>query len=129
MEGEWRHETALSKRHLPYSAMPAPDFRQTSDNWSKGSVGSWYGVKVSSFETVCLLQLPSNGLGGPLPDCLSNLVMLEVLDLHGNNLQGPLPEVHQMLHLRILDLSHNKVEPASTSLRLLIPDVVLMGDS
>lgn len=100
-------------------------------------------MKVSEFQTLSLLQLPSNGLKGecipsgsafgsatyfafllpacltgPLLPALSGLVMLEVLDLHGNELVGPVLDVSRMSHLRVLDLSANQVSDRTNAIKL-----------
>ena len=66
------------------------------DSWTHNSgwnsdfpVGEWYGVTVGD-SLVQRLDLPDNGLDGPLPPEVGNLRMLETLDLADNSLAGGL---------------------------------------
>lgn len=55
------------------------------------------------------LNLSSNNLSGEIPENFSTLRFLEKLDLRSNQLSGNLPLLFS-LHLKDLDLSHNKFE-------------------
>jgi len=67
------------------------------DSWSDNSgwdsdapVDDWYGVTVGD-SLVLRLDLPDNGLDGPLPPVIANLRALETFDLSDNLLQAGFP--------------------------------------
>ena len=63
-----------------------------NDGWGSDSdVGDWHGVTVGD-SLVRRLDLPDNGLDGPLPAELGNLRELETFDLADNDLYGGFPE-------------------------------------
>lgn len=53
-------------------------------------VGDWHGVTTEDGHVV-ELALPTNGLSGPLPAEIANLLKLTVLDLTANELSGAFP--------------------------------------
>ncbi|XP_060672293.1 probable LRR receptor-like serine/threonine-protein kinase At1g05700 [Ziziphus jujuba] len=56
------------------------------------------------------VNLSSSGLTGEIPLAISNLTMLEVLDLSFNNFTGPVPEfLSQLPKLRVLNLERNNL--------------------
>ncbi|KAJ3253696.1 hypothetical protein HDU77_004453 [Chytriomyces hyalinus] len=57
--------------------------------------------------SVVALFLRSAGLSGPIPEKLSALASLNVLDLSSNRLFGPIPSSLESLKLQSIDLSHN----------------------
>ncbi|VVA41416.1 Hypothetical predicted protein, partial [Prunus dulcis] len=74
---------------------------------------SWGGLNCSydGYEPprIISLNLSSSGLTGEIAPSLFNLTMLQTLDL-SNNLTGPLPEfVSQLPNLKILNLEKNKL--------------------
>ncbi len=54
------------------------------------SLGDWHGVATDDGRVV-EVELPANGLSGPLPAEIANLLKLTVLDMTGNELSGALP--------------------------------------
>ena len=64
-----------------------------NDGWDGDSaVGDWYGVTVDAEDTlVRRLDLPDNGLEGPLPSVTANLTELQTIDLADNELNGGFP--------------------------------------
>ena len=80
-----------------------------NDNWlSAAPVAAWYGVATDASGRVTELNLPANGLNGPLPD-LSALTGLTRLALQTNRLHGPLPDLSALTNLTWLDLGHNRL--------------------
>ena len=80
-----------------------------SDNWlSDAPVASWYGVVTDDGGRVTELNLPANGLSGPIPD-LSALTSLTRLSLQTNQLRGPVPDLSALTSLIWLDLGHNQL--------------------
>ena len=80
-----------------------------SDNWlSDAPVASWYGVVTDDGDHVTELNLPANGLSGPIPD-LSALTSLTRLSLQTNQLRGPVPDLSALTSLIWLDLGHNQL--------------------
>ncbi len=67
-------------------------------------VGDWYGVTTESGRVV-EISLADNGLAGPLPSEIANLVVLRVLNLAGNDLSGAFPPavagLHELNELRV----------------------------
>ena len=53
-----------------------------STNWKTSApLGEWYGVTTDTAGRVTSLELPGNGLTGPIPAALGSLALLQVLDL------------------------------------------------
>ncbi|XWS57608.1 hypothetical protein CRYUN_Cryun09bG0188400 [Craigia yunnanensis] len=58
-----------------------------------------------------MLSLSQNDFSGPLPENLSNLSMLEHLDLHDNSITGEFPAfLSQLSSLQVLNLRNNSIE-------------------
>lgn len=78
-------------------------------NWLTGTtVDSWFGVTVSGGH-VTKLELAGNLLSGTLPETISNLSSLQVLDLSTNQITGQLPSIlGNMATLRQLELFGNQ---------------------
>ncbi|ONI15687.1 hypothetical protein PRUPE_3G055600 [Prunus persica] len=81
----------------------------------------WQGVKcnyqefesprIISFEVTkhTIRNLSSSGLTGEIAASISNLTMIQSLDLSNNNLTGPIPEfLSKFLNLTVLNLEKNK---------------------
>ena len=80
-----------------------------NDNWlSAAPVAAWYGVVTDGSGHVTELNLPANGLSGPIPD-LSALSGLTYLDLGGNQLSGPVPDMSALVDLIRLSLAGNRL--------------------
>ena len=80
-----------------------------STNWkTPAPLGEWYGVETDEAGRVRSLNLSWNGLTGPLPTELADLVALEELSLGFNNLGGVIPTaLGSLIHLRELYLPGN----------------------
>ena len=69
----------------------------------------WHGISCHN-EEITSIVLPDNRLTGDLPQSLSSLSNLQVLDLSKNNLQGDVPQKYAGLsQLMTLDLSNNEL--------------------
>ena len=80
-----------------------------STNWKTSApLGEWYGVTTDAGGRVTELDLKENGLAGPIPAALQDLVNLQLLYLWGNELTGPVPAwLGSMARLRRLNLGGN----------------------
>ena len=92
-----------------------------STNWKTSApLGEWYGVTTDADGRVRALDLAQNGLAGPIPVELGNLVNLEALNFgindweslqrnnDNNNLTGPIPvELGNLVNLERLNLAVN----------------------
>ena len=80
-----------------------------SDNWlTDVSAEDWHGVALDDNGRVAYLQLPRNGLAGPIPRQLGDLRNLRSLVLSNNALVGRLPEeLSSLERLEFLVLSSN----------------------
>ena len=78
-------------------------------NWfTDAPVSSWFGVTVED-SLVTALELPGNGLSGPLPPAVGDFVDLKRLDLGRNALTRDLPvDLGSLTELEALDLSDNR---------------------
>ncbi|KAF7559133.1 hypothetical protein G7046_g5020 [Stylonectria norvegica] len=65
---------------------------------------------ISQISSLRDLKLANNLFFGPLNANLSNLVELEILDVHGNNISALPQKVGNMTRLRILNLGENSFE-------------------
>ena len=85
------------------------------DDWVKNHgwltnqpVEHWAGVSVDQEGTVVSIVLPGNNLTGNIPEVISELDSLMMLNLHGNQLEGAIPaELGNMENLRFLNLGNN----------------------
>ena len=80
-------------------------------NWkTTAPLGEWFGVTTDGDGQVTRLELPSNGLTGPVPASLADLISLGWLDLGFNELKGPIPvELGSLENLRALTLVGNEL--------------------
>ena len=120
-----------------YDATGGPDWIDNT-NWKGASpLGEWFGVTTDTAGRVTRLELPGNGLEGPIPAALGDLALLRNLDLGSrwnsaaqqsveNTLTGPIPaELGNLANLEWLILDGNALTgpPAElgrlTSLRSL----------
>ena len=78
-------------------------------NWKTSApLGEWHGVTTDPAGRVTGLDLNENGLTGPIPRVLGNLVNLESLGLGVNELTGPVPAaLGHLVNLRGLHLGEN----------------------
>ncbi len=81
-----------------------------SEGWLASSDPcDWHGISCHNKEITSIV-LPDNRLTGDLPQSLSSLSNLQVLDLSKNNLQGDVPQEYAGLsQLMTLDLSNNEL--------------------
>ena len=79
-----------------------------NDGWlSDSPIGEWHGV-TERLGRVREIDLSDNGLSGRLPEELSQLTGLRLLDLRWNKLSGPLPELSKLWRIKRLLLTDNK---------------------
>lgn len=113
-----------------YNATNGPAWTN-SENWLESSLPStWYGVTVVNAH-VTRLDLPMNGLDGPLPTEIGNLSFLTVLGLPLNQLTGPLPDsLGGLAELHVLDLDTNAITGPLPNLSglLNLESLVLFGN-
>ena len=93
-----------------YEATDGPNWTN-NDGWlTDAPLEDWYGISVDDQGRVEQIALPSNGLGGPIPDELANVVTLQVLSLGHNELAGPIPpEIGNLAQLTTLLLHENQL--------------------
>ncbi len=85
-----------------------------NDNWLKGRVDTWYGVKVDKYALdeyrVTQLNLKFQNLNGIIPPEIGNLTKLSIINLSINQLEGEVPkEIGNLEDLNHLYLSNNKL--------------------
>lgn len=107
---------------------------ENADRWlSRSSECDWFGVACNSSDEVSVLTLKENGLSGDLPDVIfslttltglsldhnkaitgsipptiSQLSLLEYIELDDNNMEGPIPvELYSMTSLKAIDMNGN----------------------
>ena len=72
------------------------------------TVRVWHGVSTDAEGRVVELDLPRNGLTGPIPSVLGNLTKLRSLDLSGNRLNGEIPaSLAGLVNLEFMGLGSN----------------------
>ena len=102
-----------------YDATGGPDWIDNT-NWKGASpLGEWFGVTTDTAGRVTRLELPGNGLAGPIPAALGELPLLRNLDLGSrwdstaqrsveNRLTGSIPaELENLANLEWLSLWNN----------------------
>ena len=102
-----------------YDATGGPDWIDNT-NWKGAApLGEWFGVTTDTAGRVTRLELPGNGLAGPIPAALGELALLWSLNLGSwrdsatqqsveNTLTGPIPaELGNLANLERLDLTGN----------------------
>jgi hypothetical protein len=92
-----------------YTAAAGPQWSNHT-NWLQSNTPcSWYGVLCNSGHVI-VLNLPNNGLNGPLLPSLANLSQLVVLNLANNHLTGGIPlQLGNLSKLQTLDLYANQL--------------------
>jgi Leucine-rich repeat (LRR) protein len=82
---------------------------------------------ISQIPTLRELKLADNGLTGDLPESLTLLTALEVLEIQSNKLTSLPAEIKLLAHLRILNLSENQFTTLPSDLFSLVPLVELIA--
>jgi Leucine-rich repeat (LRR) protein len=92
-----------------YTAAGGPQWSNHT-NWLQSNTPcSWYGVLCNNGHVI-VLNLPNNGLNGPLLPSLANLSQLVVLNLANNHLTGGIPlQLGNLSKLQTLDLYGNQL--------------------
>lgn len=78
------------------------------DNWLTAPVNQWNGITVID-NRIQAIRLPGNNLTGAVPNAVSTLIALEVIDLNGNALTN-LPDLSAMPLLEELQVQGNELE-------------------
>ena len=96
-----------------YDAAGGADWTN-STNWkTTAPLDTWHGVTADAAGRATALELPENGLAGPIPPALGRLSNLERLNLRENALTGPIPdELGNLANLQLLDLGWNALAGA-----------------
>ncbi|KAG0555018.1 hypothetical protein KC19_12G137300 [Ceratodon purpureus] len=97
-------------------------------------VGNWSGVTcdIQTKSRVTHLNLSGQGLRGPIPSTIGELVYLEGLDLANNNVSDPMPgEIGKLVHLKVLNLSTNNFAspPPDALLKCNVLETLLMKEN
>ena len=74
-----------------YDATGGPGWTDNSNWKTSAPLGEWFGVTTDDAGRVTRLRLDRNGLNGPIPGALRDLVRLEELSLWVNRLTGSIP--------------------------------------
>jgi hypothetical protein len=92
-----------------YTATAGPQWSNQT-NWLQSNTPcSWYGVLCNNGHVI-VLNLPNNGLNGPLLPSLANLSQLVVVNLANNHLTGGIPlQLGNLSKLQTLDLYGNQL--------------------
>lgn len=127
--------TSMSDRQVLealYYTTGGANWRDNSNWLSSAPLGEWYGVTTDADGRVTELALYDNGLSGPIPAELGQLLNLEVLDLWGNGLSGPIPaELGQLFSLHALLLYDNGLSgliPAELGQLSSLQELALSGN-
>ena len=96
-----------------------------SDRWGYGDpcLDIWFGVSCDCEGYVTGLTLPNNGILGSIPESISSLSRINMIDLHSrtaaqqvydvssgvNRISGTVPSLSNLTLLSILDLSGNRI--------------------
>ena len=114
--------SALSDRavlEVLYDATGGPDWIDNTNWKTSAPLGEWFGVTTDTAGRVTWLELPGNGLAGPIPAALGELALLWNLDFGSrwdsaaqqsveNTLTGPIPaELGRLANLAWLGLGGN----------------------
>jgi hypothetical protein len=81
---------------------------ENDDNWLTAPVSQWNGITVID-NRIQAIRLPDNNLTGAVPNAVSTLIALEVIDLSGNALTS-LPNLSTMPLLIELQVQDNELE-------------------
>jgi|GEM_PF-1296873 len=78
------------------------------DNWAVGYVETWFGITVTDFK-ITSIQLPANNLTGIVPEEVSTLNDVQVINLSNNKLTA-IPNLSAIPALTSLDVSGNQLD-------------------
>ncbi|KAF9427119.1 hypothetical protein BGZ94_005457, partial [Podila epigama] len=120
-EGGHEHRPTRKPHHDPGTDHSKGD---QSNGWGPlQEMDDWYIIE---------LHLGFNGLVGPVPEILSQLVNLIILDLSNNELEGEIPlSLSNLTRLERLDLSSNKITgsfPVAVTMMLNLQELVLRNN-
>ena len=102
-----------------YDATGGPDWIDNTNWKTSAPLGEWFGVTADTAGRVTRLELPGNGLAGPIPAELGELALLWILDFgrrwdseaqqsFENTLMGPIPaELGNLANIEWLSLGNN----------------------
>ncbi|KAL1856299.1 hypothetical protein VTK73DRAFT_8397 [Phialemonium thermophilum] len=99
----------------------------TSLNLSQNRLSNNSIEVISQLNSLKDLKLGGNLLYGPLDPSFSNLVNLEILDLHGNNISSLPSNFGNLSRLRILILSENNFESLPFDILATLPLIDLQA--
>ena len=113
-----------------YIATDGPNWNDNTNWLSDAPLRNWHGVTIGADGRVTYLMLTYNQLLGEIPEQLSTLSSLRLLDLGHNRLNGEIPpELASLSSLRTLVLRDNKlsggIPPEITNLSEL--EILLLG--
>ncbi|TAF32135.1 MAG: T9SS C-terminal target domain-containing protein [Cytophagales bacterium] len=96
------------------------------NNWLTGRLNTWYGITMSPENRVIALELPNNNLEGVITSAISQVEMLETINLSQNKLYGELPDnIRDLPRLKTLVLSQNQLTGGLPNLSPLLQLITL----
>ncbi|MXX65832.1 MAG: hypothetical protein F4Z40_02185 [Chloroflexi bacterium] len=111
-----------------YEATGGPAWSRSEGWLSEDPLGDWHGVNTDNAGRVVELELGDNGLSGPLPAAIADLVRLRNLDLRKNRLSGEIPSAFgQLSELVILELSGNRLSGPLPDQVAQLPKLLLLS--
>jgi hypothetical protein len=87
--------------------------------WGDGDVNTWTGVQVNG-QSITSINLPAKGITGTVPDQLTDIQSLQIIDLSGNNLAS-IPDFSSHEEITTLNVSNNKLEFSSLEPNVAVP--------
>ena len=91
-----------------YNSTDGPNWVNNT-NWLTGPLDTWHGIVCT--DRVTSINLYSNGLNGPIPPELGNIINLTELLLNANNLTGNIPpELGYLINLKRINFFSNNLD-------------------